>query len=179
MTAFSTAELMDRLYGNFDVILSNWKRTPQTETHLWELSAEKTTAELLEQDIYDIGQYFLRADEIGTQSEIYLVAECIVYLRAQEQAITSHMRTEEAIETMVKTLLRTAIPANTSDDQLFTPLCFRIAQFAHAQGLIAEEVHDNLRQILIHLANLFLLRDGNYTCEEDARMKEFYATLHQ
>ena len=178
MNNYSVSELIDRLYGSFDVIHSHWKRNPPTDTHLWEMSHDKSTADILERDARDIGLYFLHADDLGTQSEIYMVAECIAYLRAKEVEATSLKQTENAIEAIGQSLMRTDVAPTADPDQVYAPISYRIGQYAYTQGIVSEAMLDAFRQALLQLGNLFLLRDGNYTTEEDSRMKEFYATLH-
>lgn len=177
MNRFSTAALTDTLYGSFDAIFTQWKQKPDVESHLWELTQDKTTLEILEKDVIDLGTFFSTADSIGTRSEIYLIAEYLAHLRANYQPMTVPRKAEDLVDEIGQRLVLDSDWRSEQHDPLFTPLSYRLGQYALTCGIIPEATLEAYRNALIDFAHHFVLRDGNLTEAEDECMKRFHATL--
>jgi hypothetical protein len=178
MSLFSTAQLADRLYGSFAAIYQQWQALGPKDSHLWELTQGKTVLQILEQDMIDIGHYFSAADAIGERAEMFLIATFINALRTHDSTQKPARKAEQEIQKIGEWLIAHPECATAQREEIYAPLCYRISQFAVAQHIASADTLGVLRETLYNIAYHFLLRDGNITPQEDARLKEFHDSLN-
>ena len=178
MSRFSTAQLADRLYGSFGAIYQQWQTLGPKDSHLWELTNGKSTLQILEQDMINIGHYFCAADAIGERAEMFLIATFIAALRAQEGDEKPANKAEQEVREIGEWLIAHPECATFQREEIYAPLCYRVSQLAVAQNIASADTLGVLRETLFNIAYHFLLRDGNITPQEDARLKEFHDSLN-
>jgi len=177
MKPLSTAQLADRLYGSFSAIFQQWHAQGPNDSHLWEITADKTALQIIEQDLIDIGGFFSAADAIGERAELFLIAELIAYVRSDANVTPSHKKLDQDIAAIGDWLLTHPELRSQNREKIYAPLSYRIAQLASAQAIVSTDTLAVLRETFINIAYHFLLRDGNVTPEEDTRIKEFHDRL--
>ena len=171
-------DLMDRVYGIVSPVFSKWKEWSPHELHLWESTKSKTILDVLEQDMMTLGRFFYEADEIGARSEQVLTAECLAYLRLQENSVKTMAITEKEIEKAIGDVDTQAHQILTTSAGAYdAPISWRITQQVSSAGRCSPASLEGLLEIYLDIANMFLLHDGNITPDEDERLKRFHAAF--
>lgn len=168
------SEVVERLYGCYQIIDKRWRTMPDEASHLWELTHKRSAGDILEDDLRTIGLFFAQADDLGQRSELYLIAEALTCLRLQARSVP---RAPADAEALTESLARELMQPGERIKRLYTPLSYRVAQYAYTQGMIQEGNLLALREALLDLAHRLLLHDGNITPEEDERLRQFDAAL--
>lgn len=161
--------IIERLYGTFLTI------TASEPSH----GRESADRQLLEDDVFLLGQYFGATDPIEGRTSTSLLAECIAYLRAKSSPLPVKSIIEEWIENVLRELNSQPLdpvryPKLDSPKELVEVLkTIKQSRELRRRGLITRELENNLRQGFLDLANLFLLRDGNVTDKEMDAIRQF------
>ncbi len=173
--------IIDRLCGIFAPIHAKWQGSKSESLHLWQQTHEQSVEEVLCADLKHIGLFFAMADALGAQCELTLTAECIALIHTRQSTLPRAKLLESAIESHMTELKhyldRSSKDPLNPDSEFNTPACWRIAQYMAASGKCSPTAQESLLEALSDLAYLFLLRDGNITPDEDARLKRYHAAL--
>lgn len=167
------AAIIERLHQQFLDIYAN------DERH----GSDTFARQMLEEDIFQLGQYFGAVDPLESRTATALLAECVATLRVKSSPLPARAILEQWIEQIMQDLL-----ANPLDPVRFPPLdsptevverlqTLRKSKDLLRQNRISALQDTSLRNTFLDLANLFLLRDGNVTAKEMEAIRQFETAL--
>ena len=148
-----------------------------------QLSAQAQSAsyarKMLEDDITTLGYYFGTIDPMGQLAEVSLLAECIACVRIKDSVWSTQRLLDKRIDEVMKDLKNTkqhkdAQPRDA--EQLVRALrSVRMVQDLRQQQMLNVEMSLHMVLLLMRLANMFVLRDGNVT---DKELEEYHQVEH-
>ncbi len=178
----SPSEIMDRLCGTFEPMHHQWMAVMPDDSLLWPKTQGKSAADILVDDMNHIGHFFADCDKLGQRSEYALIAECIAHIRLRSSNLPQHAMLEAQLEKALEEVRHFADghPARLVNEtpQFHTPLSWKLAhQLIFEYGKGSPAALDALKVCFHDIADLFLLRDGNLTREEDDQLRIFNAAF--
>lgn len=176
----NAATIVDRLCGIFAPIYAHWQESVPDQTNLWADTQGMSDIAIIERDIISIGRFFADADSIGARSEYSLLAECLAHLRIRDSHLPAQAILENEIDKACEELQQQFGSVTIAHDTFIAPMAWRLAILlqSHTGNYPTPSVIDALREAYADLANLFVLRDGNLTSEEDEQLKVYHAAFN-
>ncbi len=169
----SPSGIVERLHDDFLSIYSAEQKS----------GSDTYARQILEDDIFLLGQYFGAVDPLEGRTALSLLAECIATVRVKSSPLPAKSILEESIEQAMQDLLKSPLdpvrfPKLDSPEEVVNTLqTLRMSKGLLRQGHISPEEDAGLRAGFLNLANLFLLRDGNVTAKEMEAIRLFETAL--
>lgn len=175
----TAASIVDRLCGIFAPIHAHWLEAVPDQTYLWADTQGMTDVAIMERDLIATGQFFAQADTLGARAEYSLLAECLAHLRMRDSNLPAQAMLENEIDKAYNELKQTFEGKAAATSTFTAPMSWRLAILlqSHTGNYPSPSTVDGLLEAFKDLANLFVLRDGNLTPEEDEQLKVYHAAF--